>query len=390
MRKFYLFFTVSLLAIFISSTVYADTTYTIKKGDNPFKLAKKFKVSANEIIQVNKLRPENLKPGTKIIIPSKQKVSSHKEKLIQKQGKELGHKINPHESPPTPLWKRGTEEDFKVGKGGFSEDSSFHIVKKGDTLSSISKKYSIPLSELKEINNLSSTKLKSGQQIFLKQIVPRTYTVQKGDNIYKIARRFHADIDELRDINVLETDIIKPGQKILLEPEAELDEPKTYETILSQTHIENEIKQVSESEEQNLGELSIKEKLTLFAKKLLNIPYRFGGNSLLGIDCSAFVQKVYSLVGVDLPRSAREQFSEGNPVDKGELSIGDLVFFRTYASFPSHVGIYLGNNLFIHASSRSKKVTIDNLETPFYLKRFIGAKRLIDGKDEEVDFGRDG
>lgn len=370
MRKFHLFFTVSLLAIFISSTVYADTTYTIKKGDNPFKLAKKFKVSANEIIQVNKLRPENLKPGTKIIIPSKQKVSSHKEKLAQKDNKK-----------PSPDTSK---------KEKHHEDSSFHIVKKGDTLSSISKKYSIPVNEIKEINNLSSTKLKIGQQIFLKQIVPKTYTIQKGDNIYKIARRFHVDIDELRDINVLETDIIKPGQKILLEPEAELDEPKTYETILSQTHIENEIKQVSESEEQNLGELSIKEKLTLFAKKLLNIPYRFGGNSLLGIDCSAFVQKVYSLVGVDLPRSAREQFSEGNPVDKGELSIGDLVFFRTYASFPSHVGIYLGNNLFIHASSRSKKVTINSLEMPYYFKRFIGAKRLIDGKDEEVDFGRDG
>ncbi|MBI5212938.1 MAG: C40 family peptidase, partial [Nitrospirae bacterium] len=54
----------------------------------------------------------------------------------------------------------------------------------------------------------------------------------------------------------------------------------------------------------------------------------------------------------------------------------------TYASFPSHVGIYLGNNLFIHASSRSKKITIDSLENPYYFKRFIGAKRLIE--EEEI------
>ena len=382
MRRFYLFVTVSLLTFFISSIVYADTTYTIKKGDNPFRLAKKFKISAREIIQANNIKPENLKVGAKIIIPSKQNVSSHKEKLIRKHDKELDHKIDIIDSPKT-LFTKGE-------KRGSSEDSSSHIVKKGDTLLSLSKKYSIPVSELKEINNLSSTKLKLGQQILLERIGPRTYTVQKGDNIYKIAKRFHKDVDELRDTNVLETDVIKPGQKILLEPEAEQDEPKTHEAILSQTYIENEVKQVSESEDLNLADVSIKEKLTLFAKKLLNIPYRFGGNSLLGIDCSAYVQKVYSLIGINLPRSAREQFSEGNPVGKGELSIGDLVFFRTYASFPSHVGIYLGNNLFIHASSRSKKVTIDNLETPFYLKRFIGAKRLIDGKDEEVDFGRDG
>jgi cell wall-associated NlpC family hydrolase len=97
----------------------------------------------------------------------------------------------------------------------------------------------------------------------------------------------------------------------------------------------------------------------------------------LGIDCSAFVQKVYRFVDINLPRSAREQYVEGNPVNRKELSVGDLVFFRTYASFPSHVGIYLGDDLFIHASSAKRKVSIDSLDTPYYLKRFIGAKRIL-------------
>jgi peptidoglycan endopeptidase LytE len=70
--------------------------------------------------------------------------------------------------------------------------------------------------------------------------------------------------------------------------------------------------------------------------------------------------------------------------------MGDLVFFKTYASFPSHVGIYLGNNLFIHASSRSRKVTIDSLETPYYFKRFIGAKRFIELKDIQEDSQKEG
>jgi cell wall-associated NlpC family hydrolase len=115
----------------------------------------------------------------------------------------------------------------------------------------------------------------------------------------------------------------------------------------------------------------------LFAKKMLNLPYKFGGNGIFGLDCSSFVQKVYGFVGQPLPRSAREQFKVGEEINKAELQSGDLLFFRTYASFPSHVGIYIGNNMFIHASSRAKKVQIDNLDTPYYVKRFIGAKRPL-------------
>ena len=137
----------------------------------------------------------------------------------------------------------------------------------------------------------------------------------------------------------------------------------------------SEVKVMADSED--ISQLSITDRLTLFAKKMLHLPYKFGGNGSVGLDCSSFVQKVYDFAGIDLPRSAREQYKVGESVTKDELSIGDLVFFRTYASFPSHVGIYLGNNLFIHASSKSKKVTIDSLETPYYVKRYIGAKRLV-------------
>ncbi len=390
MKRLYLFIVIFILTTFITGNIYADTIYTIKKGDNPYKIAKKFRVKTQDIVKVNNLRPYNLKPGTKITIPSGKKEVPHKNKLTSLE--------TPH-TPPPEVEKKGAGVDFKKGKGGFSgdnietvkrqEDSSYHIVKRGDTLFSLSKKHSVSIDELKEINNLRSARLRIGQKLLVKRTGPRDYTVQKGDNIWKIARKFNIDHDELMDINAFETDLLKPGQKILLEPDVGY-EPKNYESILSQSvrldpevHVEDGVKKTSESEASGLKELNMKERLILFAKKLLDIPYRFGGSSLLGIDCSAYVQKVYSLIGIDLPRSARAQFSEGNPVDKEDLSIGDLVFFRTYASFPSHVGIYLGNNLFIHASSRGKRVTIDSLETPYYFKRFIGAKRLIEGEGEE-------
>ena len=116
---------------------------------------------------------------------------------------------------------------------------------------------------------------------------------------------------------------------------------------------------------------------------MLDIPYKFGGSTTLGIDCSAYVKKAYGLLDIELPRTAREQFKTGEAVEKEQLSAGDLVFFKTYASFPSHVGIYIGNNLFIHASSMAKKVTIDNLDAPYYMKRFIGAKRLLGEGESE-------
>ncbi len=359
MKNACLFIAAVIISVLFSGSSYADITYKVRKGDNPYTIAKKFRVSHTDIMKINAIDPDRLKPGMKITIPSQKKNRPRKVRsqavsvvkdhdLVHKDNAEAMH----HEAP------------------------SFHVVKKGDTISSLARTYSIPQHKLIEMNGLRSHRLKIGQQIAINRGDASDYTVQKGDTIWSIAQRFDLEPDDVLKINSLESDSLKPGQKILLRHQTELTEIKPYEAILSQAHEENTHEQLTEHQS-TIGS-GLQERLILFAKKMLDIPYRFGGNSLLGIDCSAYVKKVYSLIGVDLPRSAREQFHEGIPVDESNLSIGDLVFFRTYASYPSHVGIYLGNNLFIHASSKSKKVTIDSLNTPFYLKRFIGAKRLLD------------
>lgn len=109
----------------------------------------------------------------------------------------------------------------------------------------------------------------------------------------------------------------------------------------------------------------------------LGTPYRFGGTSDRAIDCSAWTQRVFTEVAsIGLPRTAREQFQVGQKIKRNNLQFGDLVFFHTYSRrFPSHVGIYLGDNLFAHASSRYG-VTVSSLESTYYNKRFIGGKRL--------------
>ncbi|NPA53778.1 MAG: C40 family peptidase [Aquificae bacterium] len=109
----------------------------------------------------------------------------------------------------------------------------------------------------------------------------------------------------------------------------------------------------------------------------LGIRYRFGGSSIRGIDCSAFVQRVYALAGIKIPRTARAQAELGITVNREDLKPGDLLFFQTYAKYPSHVGIYIGNGKMIHASSASKRVIISDIDKDYYLRHFLFAKRIF-------------
>jgi len=245
-----------------------------------------------------------------------------------------------------------------------------HTIKKGDTLERLAKKYSVSVNEIKRLNNIKDArKLRIGAVLIIDP-APRTYAVKSGDTITKIAARFKLNPDVLLQINDLADDAILPAGKNLL-----LERPKT-ETVSSRLK-EADIQIGLEKRLSEDPEMSLNKKLLVIAEMMLNIPYKFGGTTFAGMDCSAYVQKVFKFVNIVLPRSAKEQFKLGQTVGKKDLFEGDLVFFKTYARFPSHVGIYLGDNRFIHASAKTKTVTIDNLSLPYYVKRYVGAKRLI-------------
>ncbi|MGB9702526.1 MAG: C40 family peptidase [Candidatus Kapaibacteriota bacterium] len=116
------------------------------------------------------------------------------------------------------------------------------------------------------------------------------------------------------------------------------------------------------------------------AMTLFGTPYRFGGITTRGLDCSAFTRLIYYRVaGIALPRTAREQISYGKPIKKiSDLQFGDLIFFHTYSrKFASHVGIYLNDGLFVHAGTRFG-VAVASLTSEYYTKRFIGGRRLTE------------
>lgn len=119
-----------------------------------------------------------------------------------------------------------------------------------------------------------------------------------------------------------------------------------------------------------------KENVITEAKKHIGTPYRWGGTTPKGFDCSGFIQYAHKKNGVQLPRTAAQMYTKGAKVAKSSMEPGDLMFFSTYKKGASHVGIYLGNNQFIH--SASKGVRIDKVSNSYWTKKYIGSKRLND------------
>lgn len=115
--------------------------------------------------------------------------------------------------------------------------------------------------------------------------------------------------------------------------------------------------------------------LTRNAMRFLGVPYVFGGTTTGGFDCSGYVQHVFAMMGVHLPRTADAQFDAAHRI-KGRPIAGDLVFFQTYTSGVSHVGISLGGDRFVHASGHG--VMISSLHDLYWANRYLGARRVVE------------
>lgn len=250
-----------------------------------------------------------------------------------------------------------------------------HVVRKGDTLGKIARAHHVSVAKIKAANGIEGTRLSVGTKL----AVPGGKAPSKRRKA-RSGKSRRTTVRASRPAGgTPPIDAWKPPTEAELADlgRGTVKASNTTLPVVSAPPAVAAAKDVPGATDASTADESIKERLLRVARGMLAVPYRFGGTTLWGLDCSGFVQKTFSFLNLDLPRTAREQFREGIKIPKAELSAGDLVFFRTYAKYPSHVGIYLGDNRFIHASSRDRKVTIDSLDAPYYMKRYLGAKRLL-------------
>lgn len=151
---------------------------------------------------------------------------------------------------------------------------------------------------------------------------------------------------------------------------------------LSGAGVANATEQQKPAEELSLFEryTNSAQDLILKGLELVGVNYRRGGtNADSGLDCSGFVQLVFrDAAGLILPRTAREQSQVGDNIDKAELKAGDLVFFNTMRHAFSHVGIYLGDNRFLHAPRSGAEVRVEDMRQSYWVKRYNGARRVVE------------
>ncbi len=129
-----------------------------------------------------------------------------------------------------------------------------------------------------------------------------------------------------------------------------------------------------------LGEHYLRDSIVATAESYIGVEYSWGGASKeRGFDCSGLTMAVYQMNGLNLPRSSKDQYNAGVPVVRDQLKKGDLVFFETSQGQKiSHVGIYIGNQEFIHAPGKEKKIRKDSLIHGYYSNRFVGARTYLE------------
>lgn len=342
------FSTLAILSSTFVSPALANS-YTVKSGDTLTKIAQKHKTTVKELKLLNNLKSDMLKVNQKIIT-SKAKT--------------------------TTTTTTSTKASVSVEK---TKNTTYTIVS-GDTLTKIANKHNLTLAELKKLNNISSDTIYAGHKLIVSsskttttidlptsakpanvtskpETISDTYIVVKGDTLSKIAQKANITVAELKRINSLSSDIIRIGQKLSLVKSA-----NTASTVTSTDKVV-----VSDNKV---------ETLVSEAKKLIGTPYSWAGSSPSGFDCSGFIYYTFKKAGYEVSRlSSSTYYDMGKKVTSPQS--GDLIFFATGSSkyVVSHMGIYLGDGQFIHASS-SKGIEINNISNSYYKSKIVGYRSL--------------
>lgn len=342
-------FSVTAGAAIASTFVGADdaeaAAHKVKSGDSLWKIANSYNTTVDELKTINKLSGD-------IIFPNQ---------VIQTSSKK-------EEKPAN-----------SSSNSSSSSKAETYTVKKGDSLSVIASKYGVSFKDIMKWNNLSTTLIFPGNVLKVsegtssgssKPNPPKqenkpstnttTYVVKSGDTLSHIAKDHGVSVSNLKKWNNISSHIIHIGQKLTLKDNGNSGsvEDKPTASKPPAAHDSFDV-----------------DKLLKAANSVMGTPYVWAGQTPSGFDCSGFIHFAYDQAGMNTSRTSTDgYFNRSHYID--EPQVGDLVFFKgTYRAGISHMGIYVGNNEFIHAGS-STGVTKTSLDNPYWKQHFDSFKRF--------------
>lgn len=253
----------------------------------------------------------------------------------------------------------------RAGAGGRAYASRttgrVYVVQPGECLERIARRHGLTTQALAKANGLDPDGLLlAGQYLRIPsppasrpvaKPQPRWYTVKKGDSLWLLAKRLGTTPGAIASANGLRpTARLRIGQRLRLPERAKAPAPPAA--------------------------AKPKPSLVDTALRYRGVRYRYGGVTTRGMDCSGLVYRVLNTHGINAPHNSRALYKLGKAVARKELQAGDLVFFRTRGRGISHVGIYIGDGKFVHASSSKGRVRVDTLNQGYYARRYVGARRV--------------